>query len=493
MEYDTLICGARLLDGTGSPAVLADVAIRDQRIVRISVGLDAELDAHLGTDTTSIIHAQGLYLAPGFIDVHTHDDINVIQSPAMLAKISQGVTTVIVGNCGISASPVTLKDNPPDPLNLLGKREDFVYSTFAAYAQAVIKANPAVNVGALIGHTALRSNVMDMLQRQASAEEIASMKIRLREALGQGALGMSSGLAYASALCATTEEVLALVEELADFNGVYTTHLRTEFDHILDAMDEAFATAGQASGQTGVKAKVPLIISHLKCAGAGNWGRSSEILQHIEQAARQQQVACDCYPYAASSSTLDLKQVTDENDIFITWSDPCPEQAGRLLKDIAQDWQLPLMDAAKKLQPGGAVYYCMDEQDVQNILRYPRSMIGSDGLPNDPHPHPRLWGTFPRVIGHYCRDLGIFELPQAIHKMTGLSAQEFGLHQRGVIGEGNFADLVLFDYDKIRDMATYENPKQMAVGVEKVWVNGHLSYVANKQVTERAGKFLFRR
>ncbi len=480
MEYDTLICGARLLDGTGSPAILADVAIRDQRIVRIGTDLGKDV----GADARSVIHAQGLYLAPGFVDVHTHDDINVIQSPTMLTKISQGVTTVIVGNCGISASPVTLNGNPPDPLNLLGKREDFVYSTFAEYAQAVTAAKPAVNVGALIGHTALRSNVMDTLQRQASADEIDSMKIRLREALDQGALGMSSGLAYASALCATTEEVLALVAELAEFNGVYTTHLRTEFDRIRDAMDEAFATAGQA--------KVPLIISHLKCAGAGNWGRSSEILQHLEQASRQQQVACDCYPYAASSSTLDLGQVTEDNAIFITWSDSCPEQAGRFLKDIAQDWQLSLMETAEKLQPGGAVYYCMDERDVQNILRYPRSMIGSDGLPNDPHPHPRLWGTFPRVIGHYCRDLGIFELPQAIHKMTGLSAQEFGLHQRGVVAEGNFADLVLFDYDTILDKATYENPKQLAVGVEKVWVNGQLSYEANKETTERAGSFLFR-
>mgnify|MGYP006188578699 CR=1 FL=1 len=475
MVYDTLIRGAQILDGSGSAPRYADVAIKGHYIALITDGPTAPAN--------NTINADGLCLAPGFIDVHTHDDMNAISAPDMLPKISQGVTTVIVGNCGISASPVSLRAAPPDPLNLLGKFDDFIYPEFSDFAKAIEAARPSVNVGALVGHTAIRSNHMDNLQRSATADEIAAMKLQLRSALKQGALGLSSGLAYGSANCATTEEVMALVEEVGRNGGVYTTHLRTEFDGILEAMNEAFATARHG--------KASLVISHLKCAGAGNWGRSTAVLNHLDAAANSQQVACDCYPYSASSSTLDLAQVTDKSDIFITWSESHPEQAGRLLKNIAEQWQLSLVETAKKLQPAGAVYHCMDEQDVRTILRHERSMIGSDGLPNDPHPHPRLWGSFPRVIGHYCRDLGVLELPSAIHKMTGLSAEQFKLHKRGIIAEGNFADLVLFNPDTVRDTATYENPKQIAKGIEKVWVNGCLSYIAGGAAQGRAGQFLY--
>lgn len=474
--YDTLIRGASIIDGSGAPAFTADVAILNERIslhpVNSAIRAETEIDA------------EGLFLAPGFIDVHTHDDTHVIKAPEMRAKITQGVTTVIVGNCGISASPVTLQRDPPNPMNLLGKRSDFAYPQFSDYAAAVQAAQPSVNVGALVGHTALRSNHMDDLMRPATPLEIAGMKKQLRQALSQGALGLSSGLAYNSAISAPTEEVMELVEELARFEGIYTTHLRTEFDGIIEAMNEAFATAKHG--------KIPLIVSHLKCAGAGNWGRSGEILKHLEHHAQSQKIACDCYPYSASSSTLDLGQVTDDYDVFITWSEPHPEMGGRLLAEIAADWKLPLMETARKLIPAGAVYHGMNEQDVRNILRYPRTMVGSDGLPNDPHPHPRLWGTFPRVIGHYSRDLGLFELPAAIRKMTGLSASEFKLNQRGLIAQNYFADLVLFNIDKIKDTATFEKPQQSAAGIEKVWVNGHLSYSNGQINTRRAGKFLTR-
>ena len=474
--YETLIRGATIIDGSGAPAFAADVAIRDERISLHPAG--SNIHAHTDID------AEGLFLAPGFIDVHTHDDTHVIKAPEMRAKITQGVTTVIVGNCGISASPVTLTGEPPNPMNLLGKQSDFSYPTFQDYVSAVEAAQPAVNVGALVGHTALRSNHMDDLMRPATRLEIDAMKKQLREAMAQGALGLSSGLAYNSAINATTEEVMALVEELARFDGIYTTHLRTEFDGIIEAMNEAFATAKHG--------KIPLIVSHLKCAGAGNWGRSGEIIKHLEHHAQSQKIACDCYPYSASSSTLDLGQVTDDYDVFITWSEPHPEMGGRLLAEIAADWKLPLLDAAKKLIPAGAVYHGMDEKDVRNILRFPRTMIGSDGLPNDPHPHPRLWGTFPRVIGHYARDLGLFDLPVAVRKMTGLSAEEFKLHQRGLIAQNYFADLVLFNIDRIKDTATFERPQQSAAGIEKVWVNGHLSYSNGQLSAQRAGKFLAR-
>lgn len=476
MKFDLIIRNAQILDGSGEPAVSADIAIHAGKIAAIG---------SLATDSSlATLDASGLVLAPGFIDVHTHDDLQVIRAPEMLPKISQGITTVIVGNCGISASPVSLKGNLPDPMNLLGTVDDFKFADFASYKAAVNKTQPAVNVAALIGHTALRNNHMDKLDRTASADEIEMMRVQLRDSLKDGALGLSSGLAYASAFSATTDEIKSLAQVLNEFGAVYTTHLRTEFDEILAALDEAF--------ETGEAAKAPVIVSHLKCAGAGNWGRSGEVLQKIERAAGHHPVGCDCYPYSASSSTLDLQQVTSDFDIIITWSDPHPEQGGKKLAEIAAEWQVSLLDAAKKLQPAGAVYHGMSEQDVQKILAHPLTMVGSDGLPVDPLPHPRLWGAFPRVLGHYSRDLKLFSLPEAVRKMTRMSADRFGLDDRGRIAIGAAADLVLFDPQQVKDSATFSQPQQLAEGIHSVWVNGVLSYQNKKMTGQRAGKFLER-
>lgn len=474
MNYDTLIRNAQVIDGSNTPGYVADVALRAGRIACIG-----DLS---GRRATHEIDAAGRVLAPGFIDVHTHDDTVVIRQPQMLPKLSQGVTTVIVGNCGISASPVTLRNEPPDPMNLLGNKAAFSYPRFADYRTAVQAARPALNVAALIGHTALRSNHMDDLQRTATATEIQAMRLQLRESLDAGALGLSTGLAYASAFNADTDEVLQLAEELTAFGALYTTHLRSEFEPVLEAMDEAFLI-----GRT---ARVPVIISHLKCAGAGNWGRSPHLLAALEQAAKDHPVGCDCYPYAASSSTLDLKQVTDAFRITITWSTPHPQMGGRDLQDIAAQWGVSLMAAAQRLQPAGAVYYGMDESDVRRILAHPLSMIGSDGLPDDPFPHPRLWGAFPRVLGHFSRDVGLFPLHTAVHKMTGMSAARFGLTERGQIREGHWADLVLFDAEKVRDVADFNAPQQAAEGIDGVWVNGVLSYQQGGANGQRAGVFL---
>ncbi|MGF1777687.1 N-acyl-D-amino-acid deacylase family protein [Vibrio nomapromontoriensis] len=476
MLFDIIIKNVEIVDGMSSKAYFSDVAILGDRIAEIAP-MDAGLAKH-------VIDGQGKVLSPGFIDVHTHDDTNVIRYPECLPKISQGVTTVIVGNCGISASPAVLANDPPDPMNLLGQQKDFKYPTFGHYADAVMTAQPAVNVAALVGHTTLRNNVMDELLREASESELLSMKATLSQALQQGALGLSSGLAYASAKQATAEEVMSLAEVLADHGGIYTTHMRTEFEAILEAMEEAF--------ETGKHAKVPVVISHLKCAGAGNWGRTVEVLELMEETVKNQDVSCDCYPYSASSSTLDLKQVTDEIDIFITWSESFPKFAGQMLKDIAKQMDLPLLEAAKALQPAGAVYHCMDEADVERVLKYRLTMVGSDGLPNDPHPHPRLWGTFPKVLSHYCRDRKLFSLEEAVHKMTGLSAQRYNLKQRGIIEKGAFADLVIFDKNRIKDTATFENPISVADGIDCVLVNGNISY-SNKEVAKnRFGRFIYR-
>lgn len=473
---DTLIRNARVLDGSGAASEVLDVAVRGDRICEIGPALNYR--ARMPMD------ANGLTLAPGFIDVHTHDDTAVIRTPAMLPKLSQGVTTVIVGNCGISASPVALRGDPPDPMNLLGDANDFRYPTFSLYLEAIQDARPAVNVGALIGHTALRNNHLDRLDRTATEAEIKAMREQLQETLDGGALGLSSGLAYPSAFAASTEEVLTLAQPLASAGAVYTTHMRTETEGILDAMREAF--------EIGRLSHVPVIVSHLKCAGIANWGRSGEVLEALESARRSQPAGCDCYPYAAGSSTLDLRQVDERVRITVTWSTPHPEVAGQSLAEIAEHWQLSQLEAARRLQPAGAIYHSISEEDMRRILSHSATMIGSDGLPNDPRPHPRLWGTFPRVLGRYSREEGLFSLPEAVHKMTSLPAQRFGLAGRGLIREDFSADLVLFDPETIIDTATFSDPIRPAEGITAVWVNGVLSYTDEGATGNRGGRFVRR-
>lgn len=471
-DYDLLIRDVWIHDGRDAPPEHGDVAVRDGRV--------AALGSVQG-DAAETLDGRGRALAPGFVDVHTHDDLEVIRRPAMPAKLSQGVTTVVVGNCGISASPVRPGARVPDPMNLLGDDDEFRYPRFADYRAAVEAAMPAVNVAALVGHTALRQNHLDRLDRAADADEIAAMRAQLRESLDAGALGLSTGLAYASALHAPDAEVRALSEALDGRRHAYASHLRDEFAGIVPALDEALGV-GRHSG-------APVRVSHLKCAGADNWGRSAEVLAALDHGARGHDVACDCYPYAASSSTLDLKQVTDAYDILVTWSGPHPRQGGRLLAAIAADWGVSLLDAARRLQPAGAVYHCMDEADVRRILAHPLTMVGSDGLPRDPRPHPRLWGSFPRVLGHYARDVGLFPLHTAVHKMTGLPAARFGLRDRGAVCAGAHADLVLFDPATVRDVADFHDPIRPAAGIEAVWVGGRLAY-DGARVVGRHGRFL---
>jgi N-acyl-D-amino-acid deacylase len=429
-----------------------------------------------------MVDREGKMLAPGFIDAHTHDDLYVIRAPEMLPKLSQGVTTVIVGNCGISASPVRLTGDPPVPMNLLGEPREFRYRAFAEYVAAVSAAQPAVNVAALVGHTALRNNHMDHLDRAATADELAAMRGQLCEALDHGALGLSTGLAYLSAYAASVEEIMALAEPLSKAGGIYATHLRNESDLVLQAMDEAFRVGWHAS--------VPVIISHLKCAGIDNWGTQRRVLQTLDSAGDHQSIGCDCYPYAASSTILDLRQVDERITIAITWSKPHPEVAGQNLAEIASSWGTGQHEAARRLQPAGAIYHCMSEDDVRAILRHPETMICSDGLPNDPLPHPRLWGTFPRVLGHYSREQKLFSLGEAVRKMTSLPAQRFGLTDRGQVREGYCADLVLFDAETVKDRASFGDPIRAAEGIEAVWVNGVLSYRDQTTTGERAGRFL---
>lgn len=472
---DVLIRDARVIDGSGAEARESSVALAGGCILSVDAGRDWQAE--------EIVDARDMVLAPGFIDTHTHDDTSVIETPAMLPKLTQGVTTVVVGNCGISASPVHENNPLPDPMKLLGTPAMVRYRTFADYTRALDRAMPAVNVTALVGHTTLRANHMDRLDRAATPGEVKAMRAELQDALEGGALGLSTGLAYLSAYSATLDEVLGVAEPLGKAGAMYATHMRSETAAILDAMEESFAVG--RSEQT-----VPVLISHLKCAGPDNWGRTTDVLAVLDRARASQTVHCDCYPYTASSSTLDLRQVDERIEIRITWSEAHPGAAGKTLADIAASWGTTQLEAAKRLRPAGAIYHNMSLDDVKRVLQHPAVMVGSDGLPHDPRPHPRLWGTFPRVLGYFCREEQIFDLPTAVHKMTGLSADTIGLHYRGLIRKGYAADLVLFDPATVRDAATWDDPTRPSIGIHRVWVNGVLSLMDGQATERRAGRFL---
>ena len=466
------------MDGSGAPARPADVAIQGGLIARIErVGA---LDASQGR---TAFEAEGRALAPGFIDAHTHDDWVVIDRPDMLNKISQGVTTVVVGNCGVSVAPLTLKGaTPPAPLNLLGDARAFAFPRFADYAASIAEIVPATNVVALVGHGSLRTHTMDSPYDHADAAAVARMRRMLADLLDEGATGLSTGLYYPINAPADADEVVALAELLPERSGVYATHMRNEHDKVMDSLAETFDTAKRAG--------IATIVSHHKCAGRANWGRSRETLSLIEATARNQPVGLDAYPYAAGSTVLEPQFVQDDIHTMVTWCEPYPEFTGRDLGEIARAWGCTMKEAAARLQPAGAIYFQMDEADVRRILAFPLTMIGSDGLPNDAHPHPRLWGTFPRVLGHYARDEKLFAVEEAVRKMTSLTAGRFGLRDRGLVREGYAADLVLFEPKLVSDAATFEVPIAPAKGIDAVIVNGNVSYTAESGVMHRAGRLL---
>jgi N-acyl-D-amino-acid deacylase len=470
-----LLHGGTVIDGTGGPCYRADVRVEDGHI--------AELGPDLATRDAQRIDVAKRVVAPGFIDTHTHDDQYVLSSPQALPKISQGVTTVIVGNCGISLAPL-VHPNVPPPLNLLGGPGKHVFPTMRAYVEAVEAARPAVNVAALVGHSTLRVATMKDPYGHATSSEQATMVELAREAMDAGAIGLSTGLFYPTNAGADVAEVTMLARVAAEAGGVYATHIRDEGKNVIDSLDEAFAAARNAG--------LPVVISHHKCAGPENWGRSAETLAHIDAARRDQPIGLDAYPYAAASTILRRDMADGTIDIMVTWSTPRPEMSGRSLADIAAQWGCTQQEACARLEPGGAIYFSMREDDVRRVLKYPATMIGSDGLPHDQHPHPRLWGTFPRVLGHYAREVGLFSLEEAVHRMTCLPSRRFNLHERGEIAIGKVADLVVFDPETVIDRATFAEPTRAAEGIDCVMVAGVLAYSAGSATGSRAGRFLRR-
>ena len=472
--HDTLLRGAALIDGTGAPAYPADLAISDDRIVAIGDLADAR--------GATEIDARDKFIVPGFIDAHAHDDQACLDDPSMRAKISQGVTTVVVGNCGISLAPLKNPVGLPEPFNLLGEISHFRFSDFASYFDAVAQAKPATNVLSLVGHNTLRAATMANLDRRANKGELKAMLGLLDDAMRTGAAGLSTGVYYAPGRAADNSEIIPLVRKVAAYGGVYASHVRDEYDSILDSLGEACAAAHTGGA--------PLIVSHHKCAGPRNWGRSRESLAFLDGARVSQEISVDCYPYDAGSSVLDSALVEEGVKVLITGSRKHPSAAGQYLQDIASAWGCSEREAAKRLHPGGACYFQMSEEDVRRILSHPAAMIGSDGLPGDPHPHPRLWGAFPRVIRRYAMEQGLFSIEAAVHKMTGMTADRFNIKGRGVLAKGNYADIVIFDPNSIADRATYEHPTRAAAGIEYVFVNGHLSWGRGTAGGPGAGRLL---
>lgn len=474
---DVLLRNGTVVDGTGQAAFAADVAIEADRIVAIG--------ALKGTVARKEIDVAGLVVAPGFIDVHTHDDAALILRPQMLPKLTQGVTTVIVGNCGISGAPYRLLSDPPDLLRLIFKSKECVAPCLEQYLQKVASAGPAVNTAALTGHATLRMQVMgEDLQRVAKPHEIAAMSDLLRESLEQGSLGLSTGLFYPPARAASTAEVIGVAQPLADFGGLYVTHMRDEADGVMESVEETLAIGREVG--------VDVIVSHHKCMGKRNFGRSVETLKRLESAGRCQRVAWDVYPYTAGSTILNMDFVRLSSKTLITWCDPHPEFSGLTLDAVASALGCSSDEAVDRLQPAGAVYFTMDEADVVRILSSAAAMVGSDGLPEDARPHPRLWGTFPRVLKRYVREQRVLSLENAVHRMTGLSAERFGLHARGQIKIGSFADLTVFDPDTVADTATFEEPIRPATGIRYVLVNGEIALEQGVPTGARTGRVVRR-
>jgi len=486
VSFDLSIRDALVVDGSGEPPRVSDVHIEGDRIALVGPGKPAARE----------IDARGRALAPGFIDVHAHDDAALLASPDMHFKLQQGVTSVVIGNCGFSLAPILRHGvEPPGNASLFpGFTRRF--AELSDYATAFAEATPALNAISLVGHNAIRARVMGEAERAPTREEIAAMRALLARALEQGAAGFSTGLIYRPGRVATTEEIVEIAQPLADYQAIYATHMRSEGDRLLESVRETIGVARAV----GCRAQ----ISHHKAGGKRNWGKVRASLAEVDAANRSgADVTLDAYPYIAGSGPMieyfELAKIdlALAEAIQIASCPARPDYGGRRLTEIAATEGLELADVVRKILtlPGAertvALTFVMAEVDVEENLRHPAVMVGSDGLPNpDGRPHPRLYGTFPRVLGEYARKRGLLSLEAAVRKLTRLPAERFGLRKRGRVEAGFYADLVLFDPERVEDRASFADPKQAPAGIAWVMVNGRISCEGTHLLETRAGRFL---
>jgi N-acyl-D-aspartate/D-glutamate deacylase len=517
--FDLIIVNARIIDGLGSPASDGWVGVEADRITTVERSL---LDP---PEAIRVVDAGGSVLAPGFVDVHNHSDLAPMVEPGFASTAHQGVTTVVVGNCGMSPWPnagalecAEMVGGDPAAV-LLG------WPSFGRWMDAMQACAPAVNVAALVGHGAVRAEVMGLSQRSPDADELRAMRALVAGAMDQGALGLSTGLIYVPGMFAGTDEIVALAGEVAQRGGIYASHIRGEGEHLFAAVDEAIGI--------GRRARLPAHISHLKCETRLMWGRADELLGKVHEA---DDVTADQYPYTAWESILSsllppwapVEHVaslaaTDHErlrnavecgepnfgssikgvgwDGIVVEGSADPSWDGRSIAALADDASCGSFDMFVRVLVAraetGCIGHAMHEDDVRAILADPDVMVASDAVAMSPEGplgawpvHPRNYGTFPRVLGPYVRD-GVLPIESAVRKMTSLPAKRFGLRGRGVIEEGAFADLVVFDPERVVDTAGFGAPHSFPDGIELVVVNGRVA-VDDRGLGERAGQVLRR-
>ncbi|MFC7394535.1 N-acyl-D-amino-acid deacylase family protein [Scopulibacillus cellulosilyticus] len=525
--YDLVIKNGKVVDGTGNPWFNADVGIKDNKIVRIG---------KIDNKGHKILDAKGKFVSPGFIDGHCHSDLMILDFPESEIKLRQGVTTEVVGNCGLAPAPV--KNKYKELLEVytqpvLGKSYcEWKWNTVEEYFNVLDQNLASSHTASYVAHGAVRIAVMGFDKRQPTKQEMDEMKQIVDDAMRAGAIGLSIGLLYAPSCYASKEELVELCKVAAKYDGIFATHVRGEGNNLLSSIKDVIWIAE--------KAGISLHISHLKAAGKRNWGLVMQAMELIEASrCRGMDIACDVYPYNASSTMLTtllppwsleggmgdtLKRLQDKTDrekiigelseeredwdnlVYSTgWenvvissvtSDKMKQYEGKNVKEIGQlNGKDPINQALDLLVEAegnlGIVYYIMNEEDVREVIRYPKSLIASDSLTcYTGKPHPRLYGTFPRVIKRYVKDTNILTLEDAIRKMTSFPAKRFRLNNKGLLLEGYEADITIFDYDKVADLATYENPMTLPEGIEHVVVNGQLTIENEKHNHKKAGHFI---